>query len=290
MLISSSALQERTVSAFPISIGTSLALESIMDGVQPPYDPERVIPDRIDLKHYDEFWINIETLFRNIMGSVPTAVQRGLMNGEILEVMLAETELIKELVLNHTQGKVQVVLYRNEQSGLESAHPYAILHKPSTTRQIDFANTCEKVCVHFIKNLKDKQQEVQRFHRKLIPKGKPKALILTHQAYDLLSVKNFTELDLLESHTGMLKKRSLWYTKLKNGKELSRIPVNACTMQVFGDSTTFAPQPAALRQQVLELAEKFNWHALTTEDRLRMSFDTMTDAFAAMVLKKMLRE
>ncbi len=289
MLISSSALQERSVSAFPISICTALALESIMDGIQPPYDSDRPIPERINLSQYQEFWINIETLFRNIMGSVPTAVQRGLMPSEILEVMNEESDLIEELVLNNTHGQVKVVFYRNEHGNLQHTHPHAILHKVTTPRQLEYATICDQVCEQYLKMRKDKKNVVT-FTRKLKSGNKPRALIMTHQAYDLLSVKEFAELDLLESHTGVLKKRSLWYTKLKNGKDLARIPVNVCTLQVFGDSNTFSPQPAALRQQVLELAEKFHWHALTTNDRLRMSFDTMSDAFAAMVLKRMLQE
>lgn len=285
----SNALEQRAVSAFPLSIGTALALESILDGIQPPYDPAREIPTRINLNQYAEFWFNIETLYRNIIGSVSSEVQKSLLAGEIIEVMIEETGLIKELIENNTLGKTSVVFYRNMQKDLARSHPHARLRQPKTDNQISANTLLDKSCEVFFKHHKG-HADYRMFDRVLTPLGKPKALFVTHQAYDLLSERNFDTLDLLESHTGVLKKKSLWYTKLSGGKDLVRIPLNACTMQVFGDSITFAPQPAPLRAQVVELSEKFEWHAMTTKDRLRFSFDTMRDRFAAEVLKEMLSE
>ena len=287
--MSVSVLTQRAVSAFPLSIGTALALESIMDGIQPPYDPAREIPDRIDLNHYSEYWVNVETLHRNIVGSIPSPEQKSLLAGEIIEVLIEETGLIKELVENHTHGRTRVVFYRNLQKGLAKAHPHARLRQPKTENQISTDALLERTCEVFFKHHKG-HGDYRVFERVLQPLNKPKALITTHQAYDLLSIGGFDVLDLLESHTGVLKKKSLWYTKLHGGKDLVRIPLNACTMQVFGDSITFAPQPMPLRQQILELSEKFEWHALTTKDRLRFSFDTLKDRFTGQVLKEMLSE
>jgi len=45
-------LASRTVSAFPISIGTSLAFESVFFPRQPSYDPERQIPNRVEVTQY----------------------------------------------------------------------------------------------------------------------------------------------------------------------------------------------------------------------------------------------
>ncbi len=62
-----SVLAERTVSAFPLSIGTSLAFESLFDGRQAPYDNERELPSRINIDDYKIFLINVGTLIRNII-------------------------------------------------------------------------------------------------------------------------------------------------------------------------------------------------------------------------------
>lgn len=64
------AIDARTVSAFPLSVGTSLALESVFNGVQEPIDPNRVIPQKVEINNYDAFWINVGTLFRNLYNAL----------------------------------------------------------------------------------------------------------------------------------------------------------------------------------------------------------------------------
>lgn len=289
MLISSPIMRERAVSAFPISIGTSLALESIMEGIQQPYDPARVIPEKINLTQYREFWINVETLFRNIMGSVSAALQKQLMAAEVLEVLLEEMSLIRELVLNHTHDKVKVVFYRNVLSNLEKAHPHATLMKPITARQMEYHHICDAVVSEAIEQLKNKNP-IESFDRILRPTSRPKALFITHIAYDLLSQANFDDVGLLESHTGVLKKRTMWYTKYRNSANLMRLPFNACMMQVFGDANTFIPMPSAIRHAVVDLSEKYRWHTLTTKDRLILSFESLQDNATKVMLKEMLSE
>jgi hypothetical protein len=57
-IIAGDSLSTRTISAFPLSISTSLALESIFTPKLPPYDPNRIIPEHINLIDYQEIWIN----------------------------------------------------------------------------------------------------------------------------------------------------------------------------------------------------------------------------------------
>ena len=63
------SLYTRTISAFPISVGTSLALESLFAPRLETIDPERKF-ERVDVTKYSEVWINLSTLFRNIVGAV----------------------------------------------------------------------------------------------------------------------------------------------------------------------------------------------------------------------------
>ena len=287
--MTTSALSERTVSAFPVSIGTALAFESLLPPRQKAYDPEREIPDRTNLSDYAEFWINIETLYRNILGSVPTEIKHSLQAMDVLEVLLEEIDYIQTLVKEELGGRTKLVFYRNKHVGLSSAHPYAKLRVPTTPTQIVAHVQLEKVCDTVIKKHEDEFPILD--HRRLIkPKTKTKALILTHQAYDLHSRQFFDELDLIESHTGVCKKSPQWYTKINGGKEFTTIPFNICMLQVFGDSHVFAPQPIALRKQVIELSQKFKWHSATTRDRITFSFDSMTDVFSARILKSMMYE
>lgn len=282
----SNILTERTQGAFPVSIGTSLALESILDGIQPPYDPERVIPQRIKLGNYSEYWINIETLFRNILGSVPTQEQARLNPVEVLAVLFEEIEMIRQFVFDECQDRVVLVPFRNNHKRLSSKHPHAKLRFPTTPKQLEYAQFCDNVCDNAVKKSNGTIKEVDRV---LSGAGK-RALITTHMAYDLLSYGRFDSLDLLESHTGVLKPRSQWHSKLYTAKTLAKMPFNSLTIQVFGDSTTFAPLAQAARQQVIDLSEDSKWHALATRDLIVYSLKKLKDVFAAKVYQEMLYE
>jgi hypothetical protein len=122
----------------------------------------------------------------------------------------------------------------------------------------------------------------------LKPETKSDSLILTNYAYDLLSYKHFNKLDLLESHTGVLKPKSMWYTKLLNGKDLNRIPFNSLSIQVFGDKETFSGMPHKVKSLILELAEKYQWTQVTSKDRIYYSLDRLDDKFLSTVLKTMI--
>lgn len=283
-----SVLSERTISAFPVSIGTSLALESIDTGPLNPYDPERVIPNTVDTRNYTEFWVNLFTLFRNIYQSVPSASQESLEPLEIAEVMLQEIDIIKEFISGHTANSLACVFYASDYSGLKQKHPHASLRIDKTAKQILYTETLKKAIGHVFKQFDKKDETIKHFSLSIEPKPTAKALVLTHYAYDLLSYKNFRTLDLLESHTGILKPRALWYTKLSNGRDLIRIPFNSMSMQVFGDSQTFYAMNSKVRQQVLDLSQKYQWDAFTTADRVKYGLKNMSDAFAGSILSTML--
>ena len=286
---STQALIHRTTSSFPLSIGTALAFESLFDGSKAPYDPDRVKPERVSLDSYDTIWINVATLYRNILGSVESQVAPTLMAGDILDVMIEELDIIRDIVRTHTNDRVKVVFYRSLYEGLKRAHPQARLRVDNTAKQTDYTAQLTAVLNQLYKAHR-KELDLHEFARGLEPKATTRALVITHIAYDLLSYKAFPKLDLLESHTGVLKTRVSWYTKLVSGKELTRIPFNACMMQVFGDSQTFHPMPIATRRAVMDLSNQYQWHALSTQDRLRFCFDTLQDRGLAESLKAMLNE
>lgn len=281
------ALVDRATSAFPISIGTSLALESLFPGTQPAYDPARPIPQRVDVAQYQTFWINLMTLYRNILGAVEKASAHLPMPGDILDALVYEIEVIKHAVQLHTHGKTKVCFYASNYKGLPRHYPHAKVRVDGTDKQKAYSQNMQAVIKAYFKDHPE-SETLQLFELLLTPAVKTKALILTHYAHDLLSWKSFMELDLIESHTGVLKRRALWYTKLQNGKDLARIPFGAMAMQVFGDGQTFSPMPLPVRKQVLDLAEHYKWTATTTTDRIVLGLSTMSDKFTANILKTML--
>jgi hypothetical protein len=249
MLSVNSPLATRTTSSFPISIGTALSLETLFDGSEAVYDKDRVIPSRINITAYSSFYINLVTLIRNIIGSVSSKDSQGLLISDIAATLEHEVSIIKDLVKANSSGLTKCVFYMSRYKGLERKHPHAILRIDNTEKQRQTSAIIEKTLNEFIKT--QVKGSVEIYDLEIEPKGTPKAIILTNYAYDLLSYKRFETLDLIESHTGVLKKRNLWNTKLYNGKTLPAMPFCAMTMQVFGDSQTFVPMPS--KGQALQL-------------------------------------
>lgn len=289
MLTTASVLSERAVSSYNLSIGTSLAIESIAKGPDAYYDPEREIPQIVDLTKYEEVWINIATLFRNILGSISAAQGLLAYPSDILDVLTYEVELLREIITNLSYGAVKPHFYYCDYSDLASKHPQAILQVDKTDKQKEKSLILKLVCEKFIENHK-KDNDVHVFRSTVKPQKPTTALIMTHYAYDLLSQKQFKELHLLESHTGVLKKPGLFYTKLHDGKKLARIPFAAWSLQVFGDSQHFTSFPIAVRTQILTLAEERKWTAVTTKERVAYSLGTLRDALTAKTLTSMLSE
>ena len=127
---------------------------------------------------------------------------------------------------------------------------------------------------------------VKRYTLKILDVEARKALILTHFAYDLLA-KGFSSLHLLESHTGTIKNKFMWYTKYLNGKELSSIPFREDMLQIFGDNEHFRPWPIKARRQVLELAAKYNWSQVTQNDKVRYGFGQIVDPYLRDILREL---
>ncbi len=286
---STSALSNRTMSAFPVSIGTSLALESMFQPMQPAYDPERVIPKHIDISEYQVFWVNLLTLYRNIIGALSKEGEAAVMAGDLSDTLKFEVDLIERLVQQESLGRCQVVFYASNYDGMARAHPHATVREAKTDKQRVYNATMEATIGDFFKT-QVKSERVQHFERLIEPKQKRRGLILTHMAYDLLAVDRFDGLDLIESHTGVLKTKGMWYTKLAGSKELVMMPFNVLTLQVYGDSNTFAPMNQKVRQQLLELAQEFKWNPMISRERIRFSLGQYKDHFTRQVLESILTE
>lgn len=283
-----SVFSNRATSSWPLSIGTALALESLFTGPDPVYDPDRVIPVRIDITAYQEVWVNLGTLFRNIMGSVSSADQDRAMPGDILDVLEIETDLIDEIITQHSQGTVKVHYYSCDYDDLEKLYPHAKLRAESTTKQILYAQNRDLVINEYHKR-HGQQEQIHRFKSLIKAPTKSKAIMISHDALDLISATYFGTLHLLESHTGVLKRQALWYTKYSNGKELARIPFNAAFLQIFGDSQHFHPFPIAVRKRILALSEEFKWTWLTTMDRLKLGVELIEDRELSKQISEMLK-
>lgn len=279
-------LAGRATSAFPLSVGTSLALESAVLTDRPSIDPERKIPQKVNLTDYDEVWVNISTLFRNLMGSLTKDDSKRVHPSEIAIGLTEEIEFIQNIVATETLNKTSVIFYICEYRDLNRKYPNASFRTVTTDNQKIYKalhdDSIQRVIKHF-----GRVPFIKIFNSELQTSNYRNALLISHIAHDLLSYKNFRELHLLESHTGVLKKKFQWHTKYEHGKELSMLPFNKVLLQLFGDNEHFKPFPIAIRKQILQIAETYKWTPATTIEKIKFNLTSLTDPYTKEIISKM---
>ena len=253
--------------SLPVSIGTSL----IVDG--PKADPSRW--NQVVL-------INLLTLSRNIIQSVPAASQFDLRSDDVTEVVLTEMDMLRQSLNAYAPG-VQVEFYLPAYKLIYIDFPMA---KPRlfNTKNKQFV---QQMMLDVRVKLKEliEEENKKRDERKQEPlpirimrgwkldKDKRKTTILTSFPTDLLSQYQFPALTLLESHTGAVKSRREWNTKLNWHKkeDIVNMPFMKFTLQVFGDDVFFIQQNLKVKQWVVDMSKRDRWTPITTESTIRGS-------------------
>lgn len=277
-------LAARVTSAFPLSIATSLAFESIFDTDTPTYDPERVKPPKVNISDYQSFYINILTLIRNILGAVDKEHVHKIGAEAIKDCLLVEIDTIKSIIKNEGNGLVEVYFYVSDYKDLNPNNsPHVLLRMDNTDKQKASTALRNDAIKRLLKEL-GRKDNILLFSNDIRPVERNKGLILTHIAYDLLSSRHFVSLDLIESHTGILKKKHLWYTKFYNGKELSNIPFNKIFLKIFGDNEHFRPQSIKVRKDLMDLAIAKNWNQTTHLEKVKFDLGYLKDPYLKEVI------
>lgn len=274
-----SILSSRAMSAFPLSIGTSLAFESIFDGTQTPYDPTRKIPEKINIDKYNILLINIATLVRNIVGSIPTKDAEQITPKALVVTLEEEIRCIFDIFKMYDPvGKTSLYFYSRNYSLIEKTFSRSSIvrfYKPNTEKQLLLYNQ-----IHSTISILRKKIDFDFVHYdlgvSLYPKSLSTALIFTHIPYDLLVYDNFQTLNLLESHTGLLKTKKDFWTKYYDSKklDLSNIPFQRKLLAIFGDHVMFKPTHIKIREDIIDLSKKCNWTAISSISKINMDFNT----------------
>lgn len=268
-------IAERAVSALPLSIGTSLALESLLKPRQAAYDPGRTIPTQVNPEQYNAIWINLMTLIRNFIGSLPKTYQESVMPDEIIPALMFEIETIETIIKEDLGKQFTPIFYFNDYKRLIQAmtlHKTVRFRLPNTPKQQHYHDILIKAIQSIIKQ----HGNIHITSEYLIPDGNTnKGLIITHVPYDLTSYKNFNLLHLLESHTGKLKTRKEWSSKYYpiGDADISMIPFTRKLLLIFGDHILIQPMDIKFRKLIQEIAVKKNFHPLMTDENLRMQLD-----------------
>lgn len=278
------AITDREKGALPISIGTSLAIEGAL-GIYPEVEG-KPLPYRGDnppVVQVDAIWVNVRTLFRNLINAVDKDL-RGQLEPSDLAIALTNEMAAVEAAINHgSKGGCSVVFYLCTFMSINRRFPYANHRNPNTEGQ-KYLWVLEEAT---LKELMESNPPVDfRVYDIDFEQGQQSALIITHYPVDLLNRYCFKRLALLESHTGVVKSPLAWHTKLHGGNELFMIPFDRMTLQVFGDGISFKPAPIKIRRHLIELATKYNWTAATTKAYIEKSVkDEREPVFEAYLLK-----
>lgn len=272
-------VSERTTGYFPLSIATSLALEGAL-GIHPdqPVGPKL-------LSDFSGHWANVKTLFRNYYEAIG---KDNVPNVDIKELIDGfRHELDSYLDISREQGKnnFNTVLYCPDYIGLDKRFPHAILRVDSTPNQVLFAKSMTMVLGQIIRNEKEL---IKLYPLKITDSSSRNTLMLTHYPFDLTTTA-FDSLSLLESHTGAIKDKSRWHTKLYNGKDLPMIPFRECFLSIFGDNQLFRPIGSTYRSTLVDLGKQHNWSFATSKDKVNYGLNNLKDKFLAENLRSFIK-
>lgn len=274
MINQGESLFDRTISGFPLSVGTSLAMESIFTPQMTPIDPDRDPPQQVDLKHYSEIWISVHTLLRNIFAAASKEAVLRASTNELYMVLHNEISVIEQLFRIEGMGRCKPIFYFLSYDSVYKGKISSYIEGRPDTSQSAAAFTAHVVQV--LKMFQQRNPDVlQLGDIEFKPThGLTSAMVLTHSPLDLGSCKHFRKLDLLESHTGKLKPRTQWNTKyypIPQG-DMSRLPWHRKLHWIFGDKVIIKPMEMKLRRQILQLAEDQHWTAVTTMPKIMQDF------------------
>lgn len=268
------AIENRDKGAAPLSIGTSLALESLCGFGE--FEDQKG-----NLTKVDELRVNLRTLVRNFLGSIDKYVKETTTVSNMLDYLIEDIIVLKSVIESKSDGRVKLSIYypTYTDNGFKRKFPNAIRKIAKTAKQ-KLDSALEEDLLKAIYS-KREATDVENFH--LVDfddnyKGGNVCLI-SHYPVDLLSSKNYKKLYLLESHSGAFKDKTKWYTKLTNGKKLLTIPFNKFTIQVLGDGNTmFSAMKISLKEPLFLLADAKGWTNVTTFDKVRFDVNRMEDS------------
>lgn len=263
---------ERTVGdVVYISRGTAMAIEKV------------VLDEDGTYNKYDSLWVNVKTLARNYHGSF--TVKDSIPNVDGLCVgFKTEIDTIIDLFVDIN---MDLVLYVTEDDVKEISSLF-----PDAKVKTKFgvkALIADDLMVAMVDSVILTNDDIKKFGVRVKADGE-KSLMLSHKPIDLLSHKRFGKLTLIESHTGKLKNKSEWISKLTSNDEYANLPFNSMTLQLFGDKgTMFKSLGVKYVKEVVAVATEKHWSALTTNDKIKQNLKlNLKDMGLADTLIKML--
>lgn len=250
---------DRKFGMYEMSIPTSLAFEGLTCTGE--YEARAAFGPP-PITQFDAVYVNIRTLIRNAQRAFSTQEVLFTNDKLILEIVIEDLQAIIDL-MDQQANKLKVVPYICEHTNLETRFPNSTLKGPSSAKD-NFLHGIEIEVLIKLENNTD--FDIKQFKNELT--GTEKCVVLTHVPMDLMSFSNFPKFELLESHTGVVKSRDKWNTKLSKFGKDNNIPFILPMLQIFGDDVTFASKSISFKRKLAKISEKRGWHSMTTRDKV----------------------
>jgi PHIKZ066 len=268
-------VNERERGQLPLSIGTSLAFESMLN------TSEIIKHDKPLYVGNGKVWINIKTLYRNIYGSVHRENIDRTSDSQFADAMFSEIDLIKDICREEANG-IEPVFYCPNYVKIDNFNNETLLRLDNTSLQQTYTKRMTN-CLKIVLPEFNKSKELTNPNRIRIYDNfiedieNQNTLMITHYAFDLLSFRKFKNLTLLETHTGKAKGRELWYTKYYNGKDLPELPFRLDLLTLLGDGTLFRNKVPKFKKEIIRMAKDYHWSSITTTDKIRHNISDIKD-------------
>jgi hypothetical protein len=190
---------------------------------------------------------------------------------EIAYAIAQEMDVIQSLFLNEGKNTCRPIFYFCTYKTLTTrSHPEVRFREAKAPGLKLYKDIHNEVISILLKEYKD---FIRVFDSEIKPDLSTRTLVLTSIAYDLLSYTSFKNLELLESHTGMIKSRKDWWSKYYpiGTKDISHFPFLKRLLLVLGDKHLIAQQVMGMRNTIYDVSIKRNWTNMTTDEKVRMN-------------------
>ena len=257
-----------------VSVGTAIPFEKILTG-------------ELILNPTGVLYLNLKTLFRNFHGSFELSGSVG--DNRLLELFLEEIDILLGIIDVSLPVELEPILYVMTNKSLVKKMLNAKFKNNFTKKQLDYIDL-EKFIIEKVIQSKDLSKKIKIYDTSLDVENDDSRqnIILTHLPSDLLSYWKVPFLELLESHTGELKKKSLWTKKLTSNVNYIHLPFNPLTVQLLGDkSKLFKPFEQKVINHYVELSVDKKWKPTTTVEKVFFDLDKLRDPLMAKVFKQM---
>lgn len=257
---------DKVVSAFPLAIGTSLALETHLMPPDKPYDKSRKLPKPPKhITYYNSIFVCINTLIRNLLGAT-----EGLDIVALRDEIIWEINYIGDMLVDRLPD-TKVMMYLSEATRMYS--------NLTVTKRLRQKNSPKA------KQSQDKERALSKM---LKDTGKyevyedgikgtgEKALVLTHLPNDLVEFRTFGRLDMLSSHTGNVKLQKDFYTIYLpvRKQEMSIFPFNIYLLHYLGDKNMVKGANLLGKDLLYKIASEKKWTSRTTIEKMKSNLRT----------------